>query len=115
MHQRNRVTAIGEAATIDAVDMNRGIPIRESSWIGHQNNKVAWRDKAADGEGVVDAIGETQATQLEISACDVFQFDELKFIPVNIGGTRRMIHDFGNQQIREVLDYIKSGFGQWAP
>src|ERR1035441_5940011 len=98
MNQCEGLTAIGQLASIDAVHANGGIAVGEGGGVVHQDKEMARSQERAHREGVADAVGKVEATELEVGGRHVFQFEELKLVTAQIGCARRMIHDLCEQQ-----------------
>ena len=68
MDQSKFVTAVRQTPAVDPVYQHSWVSIRKGGGISYQHHKMAWRDEASDRKSIMDAVGKTQATQLEIGA-----------------------------------------------
>src|SRR5689334_2358302 len=95
--------------------MHRRITVAEGNWITGEYHEMSGRDERSDRERVADAIGELDSAQFEIGRGSILELDKFETVGVLVCGGGRVIHDFGHQQIGEVLNEVEGGIAQGAP
>ena len=114
MQQRDRFTAIGQPAGIDAIDGHPGILGIEGGGIAREQIELPGRERRSGREREGNSV-ETQAPKAERIGAGILEFKEFVFITVGQIDGRRMIHDFRHEQFAQILRRIERHFVNRAP
>ena len=113
--QREPLAAVIEPTGESAIHRDAGITHRKLGRITREDEERIWSERGADREDERDSVGEIQSAEIEHRPADVFEFDELILVAARRAVRQRVVVDFGDDEVVEVLVGVKGRLVHRAP
>ncbi len=113
--QREAFALVGQAAAEDAVKGHARVLRGEGRRVAHQHHEAARCQARPGGEGVADTLGKVHAAEVQFLGAHVLELDELELLAGERLGVRRVVHDLGEEQVREGPAEHEVGLVEGAP
>ena len=102
MRKRDRFAAVVQFAGVNAIDGDAGILRCEGAGIARQDKELPRREHRAiwkrEGDAIKDKPGKVQCVR-----AGIFQFEKLELVAVRDADIGRMVHQFGERELRQIL------------
>src|SRR5262249_5679104 len=103
MADRELFSAVIELSCVGSIHHHTGIARREHRRIASQKEKLTWQKLCAIRKTERNSRREEEPAQVESIGPNVLQFQKLKFIATDRIRARRIVHDFGKDEVRPQL------------